>query len=79
MTSEKLVTTNRPRFWNLVNHSLFIMIIKVSDHIKNYRPKILVLSGVPSERPNLVDFANLIVKKISMMSTLHIVDKGLTN
>ena len=47
----------------------------MSDHIKNYRPKILVLSGDPLDRPNLVEFGNLITKKISLMSTLHIVDQ----
>ena len=49
---------------------------KVTDHIKNYRPKILVLSGTPSNRQNLVDFGNLISKKISLMSTLDIVDEN---
>ena len=49
-------------------------LVKVNDHIKNYRPKIIVLSGDPPSRPNLVDFANLITKKLSLMSTLDIVD-----
>ena len=48
-------------------------LLKVSDHVKNYRPKILVMSGEPRHRPSLVEFANLITKKISLMSTLHIV------
>ena len=51
-------------------------LFKVTDHIKNYRPKILVLSGKPSQRQNLVDFGNLITKKISLMSTLDIVDEN---
>ena len=51
-------------------------LFKVTDHIKNYRPKILVLSGQPSHRQHLVDFGNLITKKISLMSTLDIVDEN---
>lgn len=46
---------------------------KVNDHVKNYRPKIMVLSGDPSDRPSLIDFANLITKKLSLLSTTHIV------
>jgi len=46
---------------------------KVNDHVKNYRPKIMVLSGDPTDRPSLVDFANLITKRLSLLSTTHIV------
>jgi len=46
---------------------------KVNDHVKNYRPKIMVLSGDPSDRPSLIDFANLITKRLSLLSTTHIV------
>ena len=41
--------------------------------MKNYRPKLLLLSGPPSSRPSLIHFANLITKKISLLSTTHIV------
>ncbi|RZC38431.1 bumetanide-sensitive sodium-(potassium)-chloride cotransporter, partial [Asbolus verrucosus] len=43
----------------------------VEEHVKNYRPQILVLSGMPSARPALVDFAHLITKNQSMLSRLH--------
>ncbi|XP_021955574.1 bumetanide-sensitive sodium-(potassium)-chloride cotransporter [Folsomia candida] len=43
------------------------------DHVKNYRPQILCLSGFPSSRPALVDFANLITKKQSLLICGHIV------
>jgi len=39
----------------------------IEEHVKNYRPQILVLSGLPSVRPPLVDFAYLITKNISLM------------
>ena len=46
---------------------------RVSEHVKNYRPKLLLLSGPPSSRPSLVHFANLITKRISLLSTTHVV------
>lgn len=44
----------------------------VADHVKNYRPQILVLSGLPSHRPPLVTFARLITKHLSLMICGHI-------
>jgi len=42
------------------------------DHVKTYRPKVLVLSGNPAHRPSLIDFANLLTKKISVLITGHV-------
>lgn len=44
----------------------------VEDHVKNYRPQIMVLSGMPSARPSLIDFAHLLTKNISMLVCGHI-------
>ncbi|XP_018578158.1 bumetanide-sensitive sodium-(potassium)-chloride cotransporter [Anoplophora glabripennis] len=44
----------------------------VEEHVKNYRPQILVLSGMPSARPSLVDFAHLLTKNLSMLVCGHI-------
>merc|ERR1719481_190830 len=44
-----------------------------ADHVKNYRPKVLVLSGNPAHRPPLVDFANLITKKLSLLICGHVI------
>jgi len=44
----------------------------VPDHVKNYRPKVLVFSGIPAHRQPLVDFANLITKKLSLLICSHI-------
>jgi len=46
---------------------------ETQDHVKNYRPKLLVLTGNPAERPPLVDFANLITKKLSLLICAHVV------
>merc|ERR1719186_1191878 len=43
------------------------------DHVKNYRPKVLVLTGIPAHRPPLIDFANLITKKLSLLICGHVV------
>ena len=43
------------------------------EHVKNYRPKILVLTGNPAHRPPLVDFANLLTKKLSLLICGHVV------
>ncbi|XP_052002576.1 solute carrier family 12 member 3-like [Xyrauchen texanus] len=37
------------------------------DHVKNYRPQCLVLTGPPNVRPALVDFVGTITKNISLM------------
>jgi solute carrier family 12 (sodium/potassium/chloride transporter), member 2 len=44
----------------------------VEEHVKNYRPQLLVLTGMPGARPPLVDFANLITKKVSLLICGHI-------
>ncbi|KAG5893046.1 hypothetical protein JTB14_014826 [Gonioctena quinquepunctata] len=44
----------------------------VEEHVKNYRPQILVLSGMPSARPALIDFAHLLTKNLSMLVCGHI-------
>ncbi|XP_014254054.1 bumetanide-sensitive sodium-(potassium)-chloride cotransporter isoform X1 [Cimex lectularius] len=46
---------------------------RVEDHVKNYCPQILVLSGLPNTRPPLIDFAFLITKNISLLVCGNIV------
>ncbi len=45
----------------------------VEEHVKNYRPQILVLSGMPGSRPPLIDFTYLIIKNLSLMICGHVV------
>lgn len=47
---------------------------QVHEHVKNFRPQILVLTGCPSSRPPLVDFAYHITKKISLLICGHILN-----
>ncbi|XP_046626478.1 bumetanide-sensitive sodium-(potassium)-chloride cotransporter [Neodiprion virginianus] len=47
---------------------------RVEEHVKNYRPQVLVLSGPPSARSVLVDFAHLVTKNHSLLICGHIVE-----
>lgn len=40
---------------------------QIDDHVKNYRPQVLVLAGTLQSRPPLVDLGNLITKHNSLM------------
>merc|ERR1712106_671156 len=47
------------------------------DHVKTYRPNLLVLTGNPAHRPSLVDFANIIIKNRSLLVCGHVMkDNG---
>jgi hypothetical protein len=48
-------------------------LVNVNEHVKNYRPQILVLTGKPQDRPPLVDLANLITKNNALMVCGHVV------
>lgn len=50
----------------------------VDEHVKNFRPQILVLSGLPSARPILIDFADLLTKKLSLMICGHVIEGSST-
>ncbi|KAE8573766.1 hypothetical protein A483_HHAL011684 [Halyomorpha halys] len=50
---------------------------RVDDHVKNYCPQILVLSGSPNSRPPLTDFAYLITKNISLLVCGNISEKAM--
>ncbi|KAF5898763.1 solute carrier family 12 member 3-like, partial [Clarias magur] len=39
----------------------------VDDHVKNFRPQCLVLTGPPNLRPGLVDFVGSFTKNVSLM------------
>ena len=50
-------------------------LVHIEEHVKNYRPQILVMSGLPSARPPLIDFAYLICKQLSLMVCGHVVKR----
>ncbi|XP_063708088.1 bumetanide-sensitive sodium-(potassium)-chloride cotransporter isoform X2 [Culicoides brevitarsis] len=45
----------------------------IEEHVKNYRPQILVLSGHTNSRPILVNFAFLLTKKTSLLVCGHVI------
>lgn len=49
----------------------------MEEHVKNYRPQILVLSGMPSHRPQLIDFAYLLTKNLSLLLCGHVIKESL--
>ncbi|KAK0180491.1 hypothetical protein PV327_006127 [Microctonus hyperodae] len=51
---------------------------RVEEHVKNYRPQLLVLSGAPNVRSSLIDFAHQITKNQSLLVCGHIVESQLT-
>lgn len=44
----------------------------VEEHVKNYRPQILVMAGQPNTRPQLVSFGYLLTKKLSLLVCGHV-------
>ncbi|XP_066989480.1 bumetanide-sensitive sodium-(potassium)-chloride cotransporter-like isoform X3 [Macrobrachium rosenbergii] len=48
-------------------------LVSVEEHVKNYRPQLLVLSGTAGSRPPLIDFAHSITKNISLLSLGHVI------
>ncbi|XDV19322.1 hypothetical protein PO909_024811 [Leuciscus waleckii] len=47
--------------------SYSVSLAGVEDHVKNYRPQCLVLTGPPNLRPALVDFVGCFTKNVSLM------------
>ena len=66
------VTQNK--YVNLLTSPLSSVILETPDHVKNYRPKVLVMTGNPAHRPPLVNFANLITKNTSLLLCGHVLD-----
>ena len=47
-------------------------LLKIQDHVKNYRPQILVLTGLPCVRPALVYMAGSITRATGLMICGHV-------
>lgn len=45
----------------------------VDEHVKNYRPQILLLTGIPSSRSILIDLANVLTKNLSLLICGHVI------
>ncbi|KAK3594337.1 hypothetical protein CHS0354_026214 [Potamilus streckersoni] len=51
-----------------------LKLVSIEDHVKNFRPQVLVMTGLPCYRPELVNFVNSLTKKISLMVCGHIIE-----
>lgn len=54
--------------------SSVLKLSSINEHVKNYRPQILVLSGKPCARPPLLDMAYLITKNNALLICGEIVE-----
>uniref|UniRef100_A0AC34FZQ6 Solute carrier family 12 member 2 n=1 Tax=Panagrolaimus sp. ES5 TaxID=591445 RepID=A0AC34FZQ6_9BILA len=52
---------------------------KINEHVKNYRPQILVLSGNPASRPSLIDFGHAITKGHSLLICGHVIQHDMAD
>uniref|UniRef100_A0A8C1VPU1 Solute carrier family 12 member 10, tandem duplicate 3 n=1 Tax=Cyprinus carpio TaxID=7962 RepID=A0A8C1VPU1_CYPCA len=59
-------TSYQAGFYNMAL-SFSMSLTSVEDHVKNFRPQCLVLTGPPNIRPALVDFVGTFTKNISLM------------
>ncbi|XP_074028973.1 sodium potassium chloride cotransporter [Leptinotarsa decemlineata] len=51
----------------------------IGEHVKTYKPQILVLCGSPQTRPQLIDFANMITKNNSLLLIGDVVNERLSH
>ena len=63
-------STQAYSYTQALNHTL--KLTSVDDHIKNFRPQLMVLSGHPEHRPALVHLGSQITKNISLMVCANI-------
>ncbi|KAL3866007.1 hypothetical protein ACJMK2_043348 [Sinanodonta woodiana] len=49
-----------------------LKLVNVEEHVKNFRPQILALTGFPSNRVDLVDFCSTITKRQSLLACGHV-------
>uniref|UniRef100_A0A672NJP5 Solute carrier family 12 member 10, tandem duplicate 3 n=1 Tax=Sinocyclocheilus grahami TaxID=75366 RepID=A0A672NJP5_SINGR len=68
-------TSYQAGFYNMAL-SFSMSLSGVEDHVKNYRPQCLVLTGPPNVRPALVDFVGTFTKNISLMICGNIILKS---
>ena len=47
----------------------------INEHVKNFRPHCLVLTGSPRDRPNLTHLVSQITKNVSLMVYANVINK----
>ena len=59
------------QFFNIARYLTFRLNVQ-DEHVKHYRPMILLLSGNPTNRTTLVDMANHMTKRYGLLFLAHI-------
>ncbi|XP_067137287.1 solute carrier family 12 member 2-like [Centruroides vittatus] len=59
--------------------SAVLKLNKVDEHVKNFRPSILVLTGNAYSRPSLVDFANDLSKHVGLLICGHVIQDHISH
>ena len=65
---------NHKYYMILPSFNILQLILETPEHVKNYRPKILLMTGNPAHRPPLVNFGQLITKNTSLLLCGHVLD-----
>lgn len=55
---------------------LALTLSRTDEHVKNFRPQCLVLTGAPSARPNLTHFVSHITRHVGLMICGQVVLKA---
>ncbi|XP_018422708.1 PREDICTED: solute carrier family 12 member 2 isoform X2 [Nanorana parkeri] len=63
-------STQALTYLNALQHT--IRLAGVEDHVKNFRPQCLVLSGAPSSRPALLQLVHAFTKNVGLMICGHV-------
>uniref|UniRef100_H3BA36 Solute carrier family 12 member 2 n=1 Tax=Latimeria chalumnae TaxID=7897 RepID=H3BA36_LATCH len=63
-------STQALTYLHALQHSL--RLYGVEDHVKNFRPQCLVLTGVPASRPSLIDLAHAFTKNVGLLICGHV-------
>ncbi|XP_043910677.1 solute carrier family 12 member 2-like [Protopterus annectens] len=63
-------STQALTYLNALQHAMHLY--GVEDHVKNFRPQCLVLTGAPVSRPALVDLVNSFTKNVGLMVCGHV-------
>uniref|UniRef100_A0A3Q3FW82 Solute carrier family 12 member 2 n=1 Tax=Kryptolebias marmoratus TaxID=37003 RepID=A0A3Q3FW82_KRYMA len=63
-------STQALTYQQALTHSLHLS--GVEDHIKNFRPQCLVMTGYPNSRPALVDLVHAFTKNVGLMICGHV-------
>lgn len=59
--------------------SAVLKLNKIEQHVKNFRPSILVLTGNAYSRPSLVDFAYSLSKQVGLMICGHVIQDHISH